>query len=282
MFYKIQLLGKNMDFLIAINWSVSPEIVKLGPFSIRWYGLFFALAFVMGYQILAWVFKKEEKDLKILEGLTVSLILGTVIGARLGHCLFYEPEFYLSNPLKILEVWNGGLASHGGAFGILIASWIYIKRQNEITYVWAMDRLTIVVALTAMLVRLGNLMNSEIVGQAADVPWAFIFTRLNENPAIPRHPTQIYEALSYFIIFIIMLLRYKKLNVNMNPGSQAGLFLILLFSARFILEYFKENQAAFEHGMLMNMGQMLSIPLIIAGIVVYIRSRKIKELNKTN
>jgi prolipoprotein diacylglyceryl transferase len=263
-----------MDFLMAIDWSISPEIFKLGPFSIRWYGLLFALAFILDYQIMAWVFKKENKDIRVLEGLTVAVILGTVIGARLGHCLFYEPAYYLANPLRILEVWKGGLASHGGALGILIAVWIFVKRQNnKIDFVWTLDRLAIPIAITSVLIRLGNLMNSEIIGRQADVPWAFIFTSVD---LVPRHPSQLYEALAYLITFLFLSFRYIKLKGIIPSGSQLGYALILIFSSRIFLEYFKENQAAFENGMAWNMGQLLSLPFIAFGVFLVIKGKDLK------
>jgi phosphatidylglycerol---prolipoprotein diacylglyceryl transferase len=254
-----------------INWDISPDIFSIGPVTIRYYGLLFALAFVVGYQILFWVFKKEGKSLKELESFTIAMIIGTVIGARLGHCLFYEPEYYLSNPIEILKVWKGGLASHGAALGIAIALWIFIKfRKRQVTFMWLADRSVIPIALAASFVRIGNFFNSEIIGRPADVPWAVVFGRLGDN--IPRHPTQIYEALSYIIIFLILLFTYKKYNVDLPKGRMSGIFLILLFTARFIIEFYKEVQVGFEETMLLDMGQLLSIPGILIGIVILVWS----------
>jgi len=259
-----------MNFLATIQWSVNPDIFSIGPITIRYYGLLFALAFVVGYQIMYWIFVKEGKNLKELESFTIAMIIGTVVGARLGHCLFYEPEYYLSNPIEILKVWRGGLASHGGAIGLVTALYIFIKfKKREVTFLWLADRAVISIALAAAFIRIGNFFNSEIIGRAADLPWAVVFTRLND---IPRHPTQIYEALSYITIFTILLLRYKKYNVNLPKGQMLGIFLTLLFSARFMIEFFKEVQVNFEESMFLDMGQLLSIPGIIVGLVLLIQS----------
>ena len=262
--------------LAEINWNIDPEIFSIGPIHIRYYGLLFALAFVLGYQIMYRMFIKEGKNLKELEGFTIAMIIGTVIGARLGHCLFYEPEYYLSNPIEILKVWQGGLASHGAAIGLTLALFIFIKaRKRTVTFMWLADRAVIPISLAAAFVRFGNFFNSEIVGRPADVPWAVVFQRLNES--VPRHPTQIYEALSYIVIFIFLLLRYYKYKSDLPKGQMLGLFLILLFTARFIIEFFKEVQVDFEKTMALDMGQLLSIPGIIIGIIFVIWSFKNKK-----
>lgn len=255
--------------LAFIEWTVSPEIFHLGPISVRWYGFLFAMAFVAGYFIMSKIFEKEGKPRTDLEQLAVYMIFGTVIGARLGHCLFYNPSYYLSNPIEIIKVWEGGLASHGAAIGIIIALYLYAKKKKDISLLWILDRVVIVVALGGSLIRLGNLFNSEIIGKAADVPWAFIFTAVDD---IPRHPTQLYESIAYFIIFLILLSVYKKKKRNLSNGLIFGLFLVLVFAFRFFVEFLKENQSAFEGGMALNMGQILSIPFIIAGIVFIVRS----------
>jgi phosphatidylglycerol---prolipoprotein diacylglyceryl transferase len=262
-----------MIILSYITWSVSPEIVNLGPISIRWYGLLFALAFVAGFKILQWMYKREQKPVMDVEQVAVYMILGTVIGARLGHCLFYNPEYYLSNPLEILMVWKGGLASHGAAIGILISIYIYAKKKKE-SFIALLDKIVILVALGGSFIRLGNLFNSEIIGKPANLPWAFIFTSVDN---VPRHPTQIYESLAYLIIFLILIFIYKKKSGKLNNGFIFGLFLILLFAFRFFVEFLKENQSPFEAGMILNMGQILSIPFVIIGIVIiFMASRKKK------
>lgn len=255
-----------------IWWEVSPEIVKLGPFSLRWYGLLFALGFVLGYIILSKVYKKEKKPLEDLEKLSVYVILGTVIGARLGHCLFYDPAYYLTNPIEILKVWQGGLASHGAAIGILTALYLFSKKRKDQNLIWILDRLVIVVALGGALIRLGNLFNSEIIGKATDVPWAFVFIRVDE---IPRHPTQLYESLFYFVSFLILYFIYQKKSISLKPGFLFGLFLILIFGFRFFIEFLKENQSAFESALPINMGQILSIPFVLLGLYFIFRKKQL-------
>ncbi len=208
------------------------------------------------------IFQKENRPMDDLNDLIWYMILGTVIGARLGHCLFYNPEYYLSNPLEILKVWTGGLASHGAAVGILTSIYFYSKKKKNQSFLWVMDRVVITVALAAVFIRTGNLFNSEIVGYPTDLPWGFIFTSLDN---IPRHPAQLYEALFYLLSFVIISYQYIKFDGKFKDGFLFGIFLILIFGFRIIVEYFKENQTYFEEGMFMNMGQLLSIPLVIAG-----------------
>jgi prolipoprotein diacylglyceryl transferase len=257
--------------LAFIEWSISPEIFHLGPISVRWYGFLFAMAFVAGYFIMTWVFKKEKRPQPDLEQLSVYMIFGTVIGARLGHCLFYNPVYYLSNPIEILKVWEGGLASHGAAIGILVAVYLFSKKKKNYSFLWIIDRIVIVVALAGTFIRLGNLFNSEIIGKPADVAWAFIFTSVDD---LPRHPTQLYESIAYLIIFLILIFIYYKGFEKNRSGLLFGLFLLLVFTFRFFVEFLKENQSAFEKGMVLDMGQLLSIPFIIAGIIFIIKSFK--------
>lgn len=257
--------------LSSITWNVNPDIVKLGPLTIRYYGILFSLAFVFGYIILSKVFKKEGFKIELLDSLTVYTALGTIIGARLGHCLFYQPEYYLSNPIEILKIWKGGLASHGAAIGILVGLYYFSKKHHR-PYLWTLDRIVIVVALGGFFIRTGNLMNSEIYGHMTDLPWGFIFVRNGET--IPKHPTQIYEALSYLIIFGLLHTLYWKKGDILKKGVLFSIFLILLFTVRFFIEFIKENQVDFEQGMALNMGQWLSIPFVIIGFVLL--TRKIK------
>lgn len=257
-----------------IHWSVNPEVLP-GILPVRWYGLLFAGAFFFGYLVLTRIFKHEYKDpkeaIKLLDKLAMYMIIATIIGARLGHVLFYEPGYYLSNPIEILKIWHGGLASHGAAIGILFALWLFSKNTGK-TYFWTLDRIVIVVALAGMFIRLGNLMNSEIFGRPTDVPWAFIFTSSDD---IPRHPTQIYEALSYLGIFFLLHWIYWKNDGKPKPGFIFGLFLVLLFAARFLIEFLKEPQVAFETTMSLNMGQWLSLPFIVAGfVIIFIKPKK--------
>ncbi len=205
------------------------------------------------------------------------MIFGTVIGARLGHCLFYNPTYYLSNPIEIIKVWEGGLASHGAAIGIIIAIYLFSNKKKNYSMLWILDRIVIVVALAGTFIRLGNLFNSEIIGIPTDVSWAFIFTAVDN---VPRHPAQLYESIAYLIIFVILFFVYYKGIEKNRTGLLFGLFLVLVFSFRFFIEFVKENQSGFEAGMALNMGQLLSIPFIIAGIVFISKSFKPKAKKK--
>ncbi len=253
-----------------ITWNVHPEIFHVGSLSVRWYGLLFALGFYVGYLIMARFFRKEGVPVKELDRLTTFMVVGTIIGARLGHCLFYEPAYYLSHPLEILKIWEGGLASHGAAIGIILAIYLFSRKSSQ-TFLWTLDRIVIVVALSGVLIRLGNLMNSEIFGKPADLPWAFIFVRDN---LVPRHPTQIYEALTYLLIFIYLLWHYDHKGGHPRPGFLFGMFLILIFASRFFIEFLKEPQVQFEAKYLLNLGQSLSIPFILLGTFMVWRSKK--------
>lgn len=342
-----------------ILWDVSPQIFQAGGFELRWYGLLFATGFLIGQQILSKWYKKEGKNVKDVEAITIYTVVATVIGARLGHCLFYEPEFYLSIPLEILKVWKGGLASHGAAIGILIGLYLYAKSRADQTYLYVLDRVVILVALGGGFIRMGNLMNSEIIGKQSDVPWALVYSHNAENKlenyfenfisnaeidridsdiarendllqlrldfkdtinqeyatyfatsemeealnryealakfialdsdanppvlagnnrtivfaikAIPRHPTQVYESLSYFLIAAFLFFAfYKPANGKPVEGKIFSMFLILLFGIRIVHEFFKENQVDFEEGLQLNLGQSLSIPLVLAGVILYI------------
>jgi len=255
-----------------IKWNVDPEIFSIGFISIRYYSLLFMLSFVIGIYIFHWVYKREGIAKSELDPLLIYMLLGTVIGARLGHCLFYDAGYYLSNPLKIFKVWEGGLASHGAAIGILTALYLFSKKRPDQPYLWLVDRIVITVALAGCFIRLGNLFNSEILGKAApDLAWSFIFVRIDN---VARHPTQIYESLAYLIIFLILILIYKKQGAQTARGLLLGLFLVLIFGFRFFVEYFKVNQSAFEAGMALNMGQILSIPAVVAGIILILMAKR--------
>ncbi len=260
-----------MDMFAAIIWNVDKEIISFGSFAIRWYGLLFALGFIIGYQIMQWIFLREGKTQKQLDSLAITMIVTTVVGARLGHCLFYEPAYYLSNPIAIFKVWEGGLASHGAAVAIIFGLWLYSKRQKNINFMWILDRIVIVIALAGTLIRLGNFFNSEIYGIPTDVSWAVIFKNVDD---IPRHPVQLYESFSYLIIFVVLFLIYKLKHPNLKSGLLFGLFLVGIFGARFILEYFKVYQADFEVGLPLKMGQILSIPLILIGLYFIFKKNK--------
>ena len=273
-----------------INWDIHPDIVSFWGLTIRYYGILFASAFFFGYLILQKIFKREGLTVELLDKLTVYMAVGTVLGARLGHCLFYGPHFdtlgfngeiisrgYLSHPLDILKIWQGGLASHGAAIGILI-SLFYFSKKNKKPYLWTLDRIVIAIALGGFFVRMGNLMNSEIYGNLTELPWGFIFLRNGE--VLPKHPTQIYEALSYLVIFVILFFIYTKKGEKVRQGFIFSIFLILLFAVRFFIEFIKEDQVGFEQGMSLNMGQWLSIPFVLIGFYLLYRSMKLKPTTK--
>lgn len=248
-----------------IYWDVSPIIVKIGPFTFRWYGLLFGLAFLLGYYMVSRMFKYEGKPERYLDPLLVYMVVGTVLGARLGHVLFYNPGYYFSQPLEILKVWHGGLASHGGAIGILVALYVFVRRRPDFSYLWLLDRLAVPTALGGALIRLGNLFNSEILGTPTDVPWAFVFARVD---AAPRHPAQLYESIGYFVIFLGLFAVYRRLKDQTPPGLLLGLFLTSVFSHRFAVEFVKVQQTAFAESLPLSMGQLLSLPMIVAGIAL--------------
>lgn len=355
--------------LNAIVWNADPEIFSVGSLSLRWYGLLFALGFVIGYILFQNFFKREGISFEYLDKLLVYMAVGTVVGARLGHCLFYDPKYYLSNPFEILKVWEGGLASHGAAIGILLALWLFV-RKYKFSYIWLLDRIVIPVALAGAFIRTGNLMNSEIYGVATKSASGFIYVhdltrqleklkavnnityrvlndsltdgkalpmevqitlgpqlrdsssaalfaelrlkeylannplveetdfyylpeqdfkyRIEKNPkgryvvtanflGVPKYPTQIFEALSYLFIFLVLYGLYLRFGTGLYKGLLFGLFLLLVFSARFLIEFIKEFQSAFEANLPLNMGQLLSIPFIIAGIYFIVKSYQRKE-----
>ncbi|HET6558318.1 MAG TPA: prolipoprotein diacylglyceryl transferase [Prolixibacteraceae bacterium] len=261
-----------MNILAFIHWNVSPEIFSLGPIHVRWYGLLFAIGFLFGYNHGEKMFKHENIDLKWLESLFIYLIVATVVGARLGHVFFYGWDYYSQNLHEIPFVWQGGLASHGGVLGIIVAMFIWSKKVSKRSILWVLDRVVVPSILVAALIRLGNLMNSEIYGVQTSVPWGFIFERNQET--VPKHPTQIYEALAYLVTFAVIQYMYWKTKAKDLQGMLVGVFFIMVFTARFFVEFIKEDQEAFEAGMALNMGQWLSIPFVVAGIVLVVRAVK--------
>jgi len=368
------LLQSVFSTLGFILWDVSPEIAPDASFgiSVRYYGILFALGFFFGQLLLTRIFKAEGKPLKDIESITMYMLVATVLGARLGHCLFYEPEYYLSHPLEILMVWKGGLASHGAAVGILTAIYLYSRKRPDQSYLWVLDRVAIMVALAGALIRTGNLMNSEIIGKPTNVPWAvefvhgsreaiedsfetilnrldiakanndtmidgqtlselryhFVFepykfspesvpvfleshlptvlnryedaqdnvllitnllkpeVKVNEQGqvevwasiyAIPRHAAQVYEAISTFILFLLLLSIWAKYKSSLPEGRLFGLFMFVLFTLRFSYEFLKKNQVEFENNLPFNMGQMLSIPMLLIGAWVLWQSFKEKK-----
>ena len=270
-----------MNLIAAITWNVSPEIFswEITPsftLEVRWYGLLFATSFIVGQYILSKVFKQENRLVEDVDSIVLYMVAGVILGARLGHCLFYDPVYYLSNPMEILMVWKGGLASHGAAIGIFSSIWLYSKKHADQSYLWLLDRIALTVAMAGFFIRFGNLMNSEIVGKATNVPWGFTFVRLGEDFA--RHPAQLYESLSYLAIFFFLNFTYNKTKENTAQGKIFGLFMILIFGFRFLYEFLKKNQEAFEEGMWLNMGQILSVPLVLVGIYVFLNSKKLGAL----
>ncbi len=257
--------------LSFITWDVDPMIIDCGV-HVRWYGLMFAIGFWIGYNIVNRMFKHEGAPERWVGLLFLWVVAGTVIGARLGHVFFYEWDVYSQHPEKILAIWEGGLASHGGAIGIILAvllySWITTKRSP----LWTFDRLVIPIALVGAMIRIGNLMNSEIYGHPTDLPWGFIFVRGHEYAGLPCHPTQIYEALCYLALFGLLMYMYWRRNAECRPGLIFGTFLTVLFSCRFLIEFVKNVQVSFEQNMTLNMGQLLSLPFIIVGIILIIRA----------
>jgi len=259
--------------LLYIIWDVDPVMFYIGDREVRWYGLLLALGFLFAYLILSKVMKKEGFKQEFIDKFSIYILIGTVIGLRLGHCLFYNPGYYLSHPLEILKIWEGGLASHGGAAGILLAVWLFYRKNKskvenvKVTYMGLLDRIVLVVPLAGAMVRIGNLINSEIVGVPTNVPWAFIFKRLPYLGDTPLHPTQLYEAIFYFIMFFTFYFIYKKYHSKWKDGTFLGWFLIVLFGFRFLIEYTKIDQVEFEGWTdFIRMGQLLSIPFILLGV----------------
>ncbi len=257
-----------MNRFLSVVWDVNPVAFSLFGLEIRWYGIFWALAFILGIYFFTNFVRREKLPEKLVDSLFwYATILG-ILGARLGHCLFYEPEVYLAEPLRILNIREGGMASHGAAIGFLLGLLLFAWR-NKMPFWWAADRIMIPVAIGGAGVRLGNLMNSEIYGAVTDLPWGFVFVRNGE--VLPMHPTQIYEALFYIAVFVVLMVLYYKGDVGRkHPALMFGVGLIGIFLSRFFLEFIKNDQVAFEADMVLNMGQLLSIPFVIAGVALVV------------
>ena len=266
---------------LAINWSVNPEIFALGPLSVRWYGLLFISGFILGWYIFKWFFNREDIPETLLDPLLYTLLAGTIIGARLGHCLFYQPDYYLGSWQGFWEIfmpWKGGLASHGGTIALIFAMiWFARKygRRHDFDFIWILDHLAIAVCFAATFIRLGNLFNSEIYGDVTNLPWGFVFELRGET--LPKHPTQLYEALSYFLLGVALTSIYKFKADKVYRGFFIGTFFIGCFGMRFLIEFIKEPQVMFEQNMVLNMGQLLSIPFVLMGIGLLIYSCKKKQ-----
>lgn len=238
---------------------------------IRWYGILFAVAFLSGWYLLSRMLKMEREKPEKADVLLWYVAIAVIVGARLGHCFFYEPQYYLSHPVEILKIRDGGLASHGAAVAILFALWLVARKYKTSIWYW-LDRVVVTIALSGFFIRMGNLMNSEIYGHVTTLPWGFIFVRNGET--LPKHPTQIYEALSYLILFVFLVLYYTKKKGKVRNGKMFGWFLIGCFGARFLIEFLKEVQESWESAYLLDMGQILSIPFILGGIAILILSGK--------
>ena len=257
---------------LVVTWDVNPALFHLGSFEVRYYGVLWAVALGISAYIFHHIMIREGLSEKTFDSVFWFGVISTVLGSRLGHCLFYDPGYYLTHPVEILDIRQGGMASHGAAVGLLIGLWLF-SRKNKLPYIWSLDRISIVVAISGVAVRLGNLMNSEIYGTVTSLPWGFIFVRDGET--LPKHPTQIYEALCYLVLFVILLwMYYKKDLARRRPGVMFGFFLIILFGTRFLIEFIKNPQVDFEQHMVLNMGQLLSIPFIVAGVVILWRAVK--------
>lgn len=296
-----------------ITWNVDPVLIHLGSLQIRWYGLLWALGFVIGYYVMKRIYKKERMTDDSMDKLLIYMLVSTIIGARLGHCLFYEPQEYLAHPLDILKIWEGGLASHGGAIGILIGLWLYVRNYNkskkekdnlqQISYIWILDRIVIAVCLVGALIRVGNVMNHEIYGTPTSLPWGFVFLRGAEQfcgtfdnftpcfawdapcpPSewLPCHPTGLYEAFFCLVTMGILLWMYYKRDFgHKQPGLMFGTFLVIIFGSRICIEFLKNVQVDFERNMVFDMGQWLSVPFVVIGIVMIVWSFvKRKKLEK--
>jgi len=262
--------------LLYLVWNTDPELIAIGFLKARWYGLLFGGGFIVGYYILAAIYKKEKLEIKEVDNLFIYFAIGGVVGARLGHIFFYDFKLYLNNPIEMLYIWHGGLASHGGAIGILIMVYLYSRKKKDKTFLWIMDRAVIPIAVGCMFIRCGNFFNSEIIGKPTTLPWGIIFPRNEFYSLVPRHPSQLYEAMAYLSIFVFLLKYYLSKFNKFNEGTIFGLFMILAFSARFLLEFTKENQVDFENSMSLNMGQLLSILPIIIGFWLVFRKPKTK------
>lgn len=260
-------------FLLAIEWSASPEIVQIGPITLRWYGLLFALGFLIGLFIVRRMFLAENAPEEWLDKCFMYIVVGTILGARLGHVFFYDWDYYSQHLGEIPQIWRGGLASHGGAIGVITALWLFSRNVSKKPVLWILDKVVVPTALAICFIRLGNLMNSEILGTPTDVSWAFIFERIDD---VPRHPVQLYESLTYLFSFFLLYYVYWYTEKRHQLGFIFGLFLLLAFVSRIFNEMFKASQGGFESafGNAMTTGQLLSIPFILAGLYFVFRPKR--------
>jgi phosphatidylglycerol:prolipoprotein diacylglycerol transferase len=263
------------EYFVWTDHSVLYNIKAFGlEIPLRYYGLLFMLSFVFGFYYMWRLYRAENKKVEQLDSLLNHMLIGTIVGARLGHCFFYDPAFFFSHPLEILYVWKGGLASHGGLIGILIGLYLFSRKHPDTPYLWIIDRLTVPSVFGAFLIRVGNFFNSEIIGVPTNVPWAIIFVNGDHSSVpdfTPRHPSMLYEAACYLFIFVILYSITKLMKEKLLPGLCLGLLLVLVFTARFIVEFTKTKQESFDLGSL-NMGHFLSIPFILVGVYFIIRA----------
>lgn len=259
-----------------LHWHIDPVAISLGSIKIHWYGIFFALGLLSAFFLGEWIFKREKKDPKLLEPFFLYLIIGITVGARLAHVIFYDIDYYLKHPLEIFYVWEGGLASHGGAIGAIIALYLFCKKY-KIDFWWMLSRASLGAVLLAPFIRIGNFFNSEIVGLSTNSSFGVIFDRVDN---LPRHPVQLYEALGYFIIFFITLWLYLKLDSKTFTKIGTGFVLFSVFILRFFLEYVKTPQSEFANLLPFSMGQILSIPFILVG--AFLLFKAFIELAKNN
>lgn len=257
-----------------ITWTATPDLLRLGPVVVSWYGLFFALSFLLGSQLINYVFRREGNPRTDVDSLILYMVVSTIAGARLGHFLFYEPAALWQQPLDVILPPYRGLASHGATIGILIGLLLYTRsrRGRGQYFLWIADRIAIVAALGGFFIRMGNLMNSEIVGRPTNKPWGFIFINNFEYSHVPRHPTQLYEALTCLLLFVLLFEIWRRYKAKTPRGLLVGLFLIWVFTLRFFYEFLKENQVAFENQMTLNVGQLLSIPAVLLGLYLLLTS----------
>ena len=267
--------------LLSVHWHVDPVLFHIGSLEIRWYGLLFVSGFVIGWYLFKWFFTREKVDTKLMDPLLYTLLIATVVGARLGHCIFYQPDYFFGSWEGFWEIfmpWKGGLASHGGAIALLLAMGWFARRygrKHDFDFLWIMDRLCIAVAFAGCMIRLGNLFNSEIYGDVTTLPWGFIFDLRGETE--PKHPTQLYEAISYLLLGLALVWFYKNRLDKVHRGFFFGLFLVGCFGARFLIEFIKEPQVEFEEAMTLDMGQLLSIPFVIAGLCLLVYAARTKK-----
>lgn len=287
-----------IDTLLSITWNIDPVAFSIGDLSVRWYGILWAIGIYICYLMQCKQYKNENLPEEWTDKLFTYIVIGTIIGARLGHCFFYEwheaarlglepisflgmtfnyRNPYIEHPFELIKIWQGGLASHGGAIGIIIAAYLVGKKHFKHSLVWVLDRLVVGVAVTAFCIRLGNLMNSEIYGGPTDMPWGFIFVR--DGMTVPCHPTQIYEMLYCLVALVACWTLYWKYKAYQREGLLLGVFLEIVFVTRFLLEFIKFNQEAFESNLLLNMGQLLSIPFILWGAyLIYIAMKNPRNI----